>query len=157
MAFIGAQEHKRRMALMTPEDRDAEWRHILMRPQEEAREHLLGLAAEVTEKEETPERLCRSCDEVMSEERFQAGKMCCDHPLFGDDEEDEDDYEARKTAGHHCASCEGPLIPGEIIWGCHWAREEGNDCETWYCGDCEDKEETCECCETMSAKAAGNK
>jgi hypothetical protein len=36
-------------------------------------------------------RVCHCCGETMSEERFQAGKMCCDTPLFGDDEEDEED------------------------------------------------------------------
>ncbi len=93
LAHIGAMEHKRRIELMTPEEQGAEWHRIYTRSEKEAREHLLALAAEVTAKEETPVRLCHSCEEVMSEERFQKGKMCCDHPLFGDDEEDEDEDE----------------------------------------------------------------
>jgi len=93
-----------------------------------------------------PIRSCHTCSETMSEERFQAGKMCCDKPLFGDDE-DEDEWEARKIAGHTCASGSGvPLVAGKVIWGCDYGRDNG--CETWYDADCEDKE-CCEMCSEM--------
>lgn len=42
------------------------------------------------EEEEEEEHLCKTCGEVMSDERFQEGKMCCDKPLFHDDEDEED-------------------------------------------------------------------
>jgi len=37
---------------------------------------------------------CRSCGETMSHERFEKGKMCCDKPLFGDDESESEDDES---------------------------------------------------------------
>jgi hypothetical protein len=33
---------------------------------------------------------CKSCGEALSHSEFEAGKMCCDDPLFGDDEHDEE-------------------------------------------------------------------
>lgn len=32
--------------------------------------------------DEDEDRLCYSCEQRMSEERFQEGKMCCDDPIF---------------------------------------------------------------------------
>lgn len=91
---------------------------------------------------ETPVRQCHTCAETMSEERFQEGKMCCDKPLFGDD--DEEEWEARKIAGHTCHTCVAPLVAGKVVWGCGSGR--GNGCETWYCDDCDDDSTCCEMC-----------
>lgn len=43
-----------------------------------------------SEDEEDEERhICHSCNEELSDDDFQKGKMCCDKPMFHDDHEEE--------------------------------------------------------------------
>lgn len=44
-----------------------------------------------------PEHVCKTCERSMSDADFQNGKMCCDKPMFDDDEDEED-----KVICHEC-------------------------------------------------------
>jgi hypothetical protein len=35
--------------------------------------------------------ICKTCGEEMSDKRFNEGKMCCDKPLFHEDEDEDED------------------------------------------------------------------
>lgn len=52
---------------------------------------------------------------------------------------DEDDYETKEVTGHCCDTCEEPLVPGKVVWGCNFGRHT-YDCQTWYCEDCGDRD-----------------
>jgi hypothetical protein len=108
----------------------------------------------MTDNDKTPIRLCHACGETMSEEHFQEGKMCCDHPLF-DEDEDDDEWEAQQIAGCTCHSCSEPLRAGHVIWGCDENRNCG--CETWFCEDCADNCDCCKMCSDIAKRAADKK
>jgi hypothetical protein len=38
--------------------------------------------------DEDEEHICHTCSEKMNDEDFQKGKMCCDKPMFHNDEDD---------------------------------------------------------------------
>lgn len=41
------------------------------------------------EDEEQELHICKNCNDTMTDENFKEGKMCCDKPMFHDDEESE--------------------------------------------------------------------
>ena len=45
------------------------------------------------EDEEKEPHTCHSCGTTLTDAEFEKGKMCCDQPLFHDDEEEEDTWE----------------------------------------------------------------
>ena len=36
------------------------------------------------------QHVCKTCGQAMSHKDFERGKMCCDKPLFGDDEDEDE-------------------------------------------------------------------
>jgi len=93
------------------------------------------------QEEENKGHTCTTCTTTMNHDDWVEGKKCCDNPLFGD-EEDEEDWFNEKYPNATCSMCD-KHVDGETVVYCGGA---GGACETWFCEDCWEEDCGCEVC-----------
>jgi len=88
----------------------------------------------------------------MPDENFQEGKMCCDKPLFHDDEDEEEEVDEGeewfndKYPNASCLRCDKKVDGSSVVY----CGGGGGACETWYCDECyEDGTDDCPVCKEM--------
>jgi hypothetical protein len=94
--------------------------------------------------------MCKTCSEPMKHPDFEEGKMCCDKPLFHEDEdvEDAESWFDRKHPDAKCHRCLSKLNINTLVL----CGGGGGACETWYCEDCyEEGTHDCYVCQEMEA------
>lgn len=79
--------------LCTGDNIEDEKSWIQIEPELQASDFDFKRPTETSIEESEQVHTCKTCNETMDHERCLDGKMCCDKPMFGDDHEDEDDFD----------------------------------------------------------------
>jgi len=82
--------------------------------------------------EQDEEHTCKMCSEMMDDEAFQQGKMCCDKPMFHDDHDDEEEYEDDHPNERLCCICHN-WLPSDKVTKLYIRNDKEGE---WYCFNC---------------------